>query len=263
MLMYRARPCPRCQYYVGYSVAKRFDGTTAAAVESFCLNCNYHLPVRAVIRGMKNGVGRRKSNKPTGALRRANDFHGSARLAAAAKPGSEAPGREANYPRDLRAIGQELEKRGFKAFNLKCSADAYFVWSAETIASSGTSDPASTASRSGAPPNYGNPSDPATKMLLDRIVGFHFTAAQIEGLESKGRQNRRHGSGTSERTRLSHLLRTVGEQVYRRKQRLLAIAWRDRQISVVTETAAGPCMDVLRSDNLYDLWVRMYLKRSH
>jgi hypothetical protein len=70
--------------------------------------------------------------------------------------------------------------------------------------------------------------------------------------------------GLSERSRLSQLLRTVGEQVYTSGQRMLAIAWRQRQISIVVQNAAGRCtMDVLRSDNLYDLWVRMYLKRSN
>ena len=263
MSIYRARPCPKCQYYIGYSVTKPFDGTPEASVKSFCLNCNYQLPVRAVIRGRKNAFARRKPNQPAGALRRADDFHGSARLAAVT-PTSEVPARGANYPRDLRAIGQELEKRGFKTFNLKCSGDTYFVWSTETMAPSGLSDAANTGNGSGVEFRHANPNDPAMKMLLDRIVGFQFTVVQVERLEQKGRENRRHGSGISDRDRLSHLLRTVGEQVHRRNQRLLAIAWRDRQISVVTKTVGGPCnMDVLRSDNLYDLWVRMYLQRSH
>jgi len=262
--MYRARACPKCQYYIGFSVAKPFDGMPAASVESFCLNCNYRLPVRAIIRGMKKTAPRQLPNRPTRALQRANDFYGAARLAAAAAPRSEAPARGPNYPWELRAIGQELETRGFKTFNLKCSGNAYFVWSTETMAPSGLSDPANSESRSGAESRYGNPGDPALKMLLDRIVGFQFTAVQIERLEQNGRQNRRHGSGFSEHRRLSHLLRTVGEQVYRRDHRLLAIAWGDRRVSVVTKTAAGRCnMDVLRSDNLYDLWVRMYLQRSH
>jgi len=262
MLMYRARACPKCQYYVGYSITKPFYRTPEASVESFCLNCNYQLPVHAVIRGMKNVAPRRKPNNPAGALQRANDFHGAARLTPAAAPSGEAPARRVNYPRDLRAIGQELEKRGFKTFNLKCSGDAYFVWSTETLAPSGLSDPAITAS--GAQFSYGNPVDPAMKMLLDRIVGFQFNADEVARLEREGMQNRRQGSGVSNRGRLSHLLRTVGEQVYRRNQRLLAVAWQERQIGVVAETAGGRCeLNVLRSDNLYDLWVRMYLQRSH
>jgi len=261
MLTYRARACPKCQYYLGYSVQKTLHDA-AAAVESFCLNCNYRLPMRAVIRGQKNVPSRRKSNSPSDLLHGVNDFHAGAPLASTAAPAREA--RAPNYPRDLRAIGQELERRGFKTFNLKCSGDAYFVWSTETPATAGLNDGRSSAHRSGRPVNYDNPADPASKALFDRIVGFSFGVVQIERLEKKGKENRRNGIGFSEHGRLSHLLRTVGDQVYHRNDRLLAIAWREKQISVVTRNAAGRhMMDVLRSDNLYDLWVRMYLKRSH
>jgi hypothetical protein len=264
MLSYRARPCPKCQYYVGYSVAKPFEGTPEAAVESFCLNCNYRLPVRAVIRGMKRNPLRQTSGKTPRAGQRVNDFRGSARLPTAAVSASEGPALGPNYPRELRAIGQELERRGFKTFNLKCSGDAYFVWSTETMAPNGGSDSTKNGSPDVAKSSDGKPTDPAMKMLLDRIVGFQFTAVQIQRLEQEGRQNRRYTSAVSDRGSLAHLLRTVGEQVYRCNQRLLAIAWGERNISVVTKTAGGWLdMDVMRLDNLYDLWVRMYLQRSH
>ncbi|MGH7928743.1 MAG: hypothetical protein ACREQV_13215, partial [Candidatus Binatia bacterium] len=61
MAMYHARPCPRCQYYVGYCITKPFHGTPESPVKSFCLNCNYQLPVRAVIRGMKDFPPRRRT----------------------------------------------------------------------------------------------------------------------------------------------------------------------------------------------------------
>jgi hypothetical protein len=261
MAMFRARACPKCQYYVGYSVTKPSYRTPEASVQSFCLNCNYRLPVRAVMHGMKNTTLRQKPKKPAGALQRANDFHGTARLTAAL-PSSDAPARGVNYPRDLRAIGQELEKRGFKTFNLKCSGDAYFVWSTETIAPSGLSGPANT--ETGAQFCYGNSDNPTLKMLLDRIVGFQFNADEVARLEQEGMKNRGQGHGVSNSSRLSHLLRTVGEQVYRRNQRLLAVAWQELNIGVVAESVGGHCeLNVLRSDNIYDLWVRMYLRRSH
>jgi hypothetical protein len=244
MAVYRARSCPNCRFYIGYSIANPFDGAPEAPVESFCLNCNYHLPVRAVIGGVQNNL--RPLEHPS--TLRADTAAGQSRGTTARRP---------NYPRDLRAIGQELERRGFKTFNLKCSADGYFVWSTETLQSGDHTD------GDGSPNGQDIVRDTATKMLLDRIVGFQFTTVQIERLEQRGLGNRRRAMGLTERGRLSQLLRTVGEQVYTKGQRLLAIAWRERQISVVTQNAAGRCtMDVLRSDNLYDLWVRMYLKRS-
>jgi hypothetical protein len=245
MAVYRARSCPSCRFYVGYSIANPFDGAEAP-VESFCLNCNYHLPVRAVVRRAPGIDTRPRDNR---SLLRADTVG----------PSPGAGTRRPNYPRDLRAIGQELERRGFNTFNLKCSTDGYFVWSTETLLP-GTRSAGGTST--GAEQDIAD--DTATKMLLDRIVGFQFTSAQIERLERRGLGNRRRAIGPSERSRLSQLLRTVGEQVYCRGERLLAIAWREQQISVVTRNTSSRCtMDVLRSDNLYDLWVQMYLKRSN
>jgi hypothetical protein len=90
---------------------------------------------------------------------------------------SEPPAQPVNYPRDLRAIGQELEKRRFTTFNLKCSGNAYFVWSTESIAPSSLGDLPSTEGESAAQFCSGNVADPAMKMLLDRIVGFQFNRA--------------------------------------------------------------------------------------
>jgi hypothetical protein len=164
-----------------------------------------------------------------------------------------------NYARELRAVGQELERRRFTRFNLKCSDNSYFVWSTESI----TEFAASSAGENSGRAHLGSPDDPAIKMLLSRIAGVLFNTADVKRLEREGEQNRRRETGAGHGRRLSHLLRTVGEQVYRRNQRLLAIAWRERQISVVAEDARGRReINVLRTDNLYDLWVRMYLQRS-
>ena len=52
--------------------------------------------------------------------------------------------------------------------------------------------------------------------------------------------------------------------VSQRGERLLGIAWQELSISVVIETPYGRKeIDVFRPDNLYDLWVRMYLKRDN
>jgi hypothetical protein len=256
MTTYRARACPKCRYYVGYSITQAVQGTPESAVKSFCLNCNYQLPVRAVVRGMKNSSPWRRTAIRAQPPQKLDDSNDAARGTAPARAAGEAPVQRANYSRELRAIGQELERRGFTTFNLKCSGDGYFVWSTEIIRSS---QPSEAGTRS----SYRNPDNPTTKMLIDRIVGVLFDPGTIARLERAGMQNRRRGSGASNGRRLSHLLRTVGEQVYRRNQRLLAIAWQENQISVVAEGARGRReISVLRSDNLYDLWVRMYLQRS-
>lgn len=265
MATYRARACPKCQYYVGYCLTKPVHARHEVSVKSFCLNCNYQFPVRAVICGRRNFPPRRRKPAPAGPAENSNDLHDSARWTTLSPPASnEALAQRAYYPRALRAIGQELEKRRFTTFNLKCSDDSYFVWSTEIIAPALVGDALTTQGRGGLQSGQDDPDDAETKMLLDRIVGFLFNAGDVKRLEHEGVENRRQKSAVSNGRRLSHLLRTVGEQVYRRNQRLLGIAWQDRQVSVVAESVRGRReITVLRTDNLYDLWVRMYLQRSH
>jgi hypothetical protein len=178
--------------------------------------------------------------------------------------GKEMLAQRPNYARELRAIGQELERRRFTLFNLKCSDGSYFVWSTENIAQFAPTSAANGVGWNTWQSDYGSPDDPATKMLLDRVVGVLFNRDEVNRLERDGVQNRRRVTGVTNGRGLSHLLRTIGDQVYRRNQRLLAIAWQERQISVVAENVRGGReLNVLRTDNLYDLWVRMYLQRSH
>ncbi len=264
MATYRARACPRCQYYVGYSLTKPVHTRQEVSIKSFCLNCNYQLPVRAVVRGSKSFSPARRKRVPAGPAVNSNEAQDSARGTTSPPARSEALAQRANYPRALRAIGQELEKRRFTTFNLKCSDESYFVWSTETFVASSQSDAASNQDGSDTQSGQRHPDDPGSKLFLDRIVGFLFNAADVKRLEHEGIENRRQKSAVSNGRRLSHLLRTVGEQVYRRNQRLLAISWQDRQFSVVAESVSGRReINVLRTDNLYDLWVRMYLQRSH
>ena len=56
----------------------------------------------------------------------------------------------------------------------------------------------------------------------------------------------------------------AGDLVDQNSERLLGIAWQDLSVGVVIEKPQGRKeIDVFRPDNLYDLWVRMYLKRDN
>ena len=65
--------------------------------------------------------------------------------------------------------------------------------------------------------------------------------------------------------KIAAILRTtVGELVEQRNERLLGIAWQELSISMIAENSQGrKGIDVFRPDNLYDLWVKMYLKRDN
>jgi hypothetical protein len=101
------------------------------------------------------------------------------------------------------------------------------------------------------------------KAFVDRIAGVLFDTDDLKRLEREGIEARRRPTAGTHGRRLSHLLRTVGEEVYRRNQRLLAVSWQEQQIAVVAENAGGGReINVMRTDQLYDLWVRMYLRRQ-
>jgi hypothetical protein len=261
MAIYHARPCPKCRYYVGYSLGRPLSSVTEAPVKSFCLNCSYQLPVRAVLYGKKNPglrshpVARSRPPESAAAPQQSapHSFQsgGSARESNAQRP---------NYARELRTIGQALETRRFSRFNLKCFSDSYFVWSTENLIQ--FAGAAALRRQSGGAPEPGGSADPAVKALLDRIAGVLFDTDDLKRLEREGIEARRRATTGSNGRRLSHLLRTIGEEVYRRNQRLLALSWQEEKIAVVAQNAGGGReLNVLQTDHLYDLWVRMYLRR--
>lgn len=255
MAIYRAQPCPRCQYYVGYCLTPPLRGLREVAVKSFCLNCDYQFAVRMLVRGRKTAPRRQRT-----ALRAKRPKP--ARAFQAKQPEFEP---RPNYARELRAIGQDLERRGFSRFNLKCSDNSYVVWPTEQDAPFGSADPASGARRSPAGSgSFGNRDNRATTMRLDRSVCVLFDPGDVSRLEREGVQSRQAKTSVIDGRRLSHLLRTIGEEVCRRNQRLLAVAWEETQTSVVAENVRGRLeMNVLRMESIFDLWVRMYLRRSH
>src|SRR5437867_1850103 len=56
MAKYRARQCPKCNYFVGFAVAKQLVKAREVSVTNFCLNCNYKLPVHTIVRGARRPI---------------------------------------------------------------------------------------------------------------------------------------------------------------------------------------------------------------
>lgn len=268
MHTYRARLCPKCSYFVGFAVA-RTAKSREAPLANFCLNCNYRLPVRSIIAGTR---------KSTGTKRRAG-----LRLIsgnAPAPPVSHALSRcadmetkisPADYARHLRAIGQDLEILRFSQFNLEFTGDAYLVW----VKSGDKADREQALLRIGKsrlqklwrnrmPPRMigQEESFPLSSSHTGRRL--RYSVQELERIEKEQRARRRRHSANADGHSLSQLLRTLGDLLGQRSQRLLGIAWQDLSIGVVLQTPEGRKeIELFRPDNLYDLWVRMYLKREN
>jgi len=270
MLKYRARLCPKCDYYMGFALPTPPTKNGKVSVTNFCLNCNYKLPVHSVVRG---------SRKPARAARRTN-----LRLIHRAK---NAPTTDtvvqprvtemdcrispADYSRHLRAIGQDLENLHLAAFNLECTGNAYLVWVRIDNQPDGA-NPLFRISRSRLQKLWRNKLQPTVLgqeepyALPSAQTGrrLRYSVQELDRIEREQRARRRHQSGTADGHSLSQLLRTIGDMIGQRRERLLGISWQELSVSTVVETAEGRKeIDVFRPDNLYDLWVRMFLHRDN
>jgi hypothetical protein len=177
----------------------------------------------------------------------------------------------ADYSRHLRAIGQDLEALHFSNFNLEFTGDAYLVW-VKSGDSAENNKPLLRISKNRLQKLWRNRTPPRS---LGHEESFpispsqngkrlRYSVSELERIEKEQRARRRPQSGNADGHSLSQLLRTLGDFVGQRNDRLLGIAWQDLSIGVVVETPRGRKeIEVLRPDNLYDLWVRMYLKRDN
>jgi hypothetical protein len=270
MSRYHARHCPKCNYFVGFTVGKPSAKIGDVRITNFCLNCNYKFPVHSII-----GGGRRAAP----VLRRSGLrlVHGTPR-GSALGPEDESRSNEmdtkitpSDYARHLRAIGQDLEVLHFNDFNLEFTGDAYLVWVKSTDRSE-SSKPLLRISKNRLQKLWRNRTPPRTIGHEESYPispsqngrRLRYSVQELDRIEREQRARRRRQSGNADGHCLSQLLRTLGDLVGQRSERLLGIAWQELSIGVVVETPQGRKeIEVFRPDNLYDLWVRMYLKRDN
>ena len=270
MAKYRARHCPNCNYYLGFSITKPPPKSKETIVTSFCLNCNYKLPINRIIRGIRRTSSpfRRTALRLVSTTKLEPVTH-SKLSRQADEPDKSLP--LLDYTRHLRVVGQDLERLRIKTFNLECTGDGYLV-----RPSSGSvekqEDPLSRLSKNrlqklwknkSQPRSHGNGecSTPPSSLATKR---YRYSLRDIEIMEYENRRRRHRKNTVTDGHSLSQLLRTVGAIVGQRRERLLGLSWQDFSISVVVETTQGERqIDVFRPDNLYDLWVRMYLRRDN
>ena len=176
-----------------------------------------------------------------------------------------------DYARHLRAIGQDLEILHFSQFNLEFTGDAYLVW-VKPGADSEHSLPLLRIGESRLQKLWRNQIRRGRLLRKTHFSvrffkpadGWDYSVQELDRIEREQRARRRRKSVSADGHSLSQLLRTLGDLLGQRSERLLGIAWQDLSIGVVLETPQGRKeIEVFRPDNLYDLWVRMYLKRDN
>jgi hypothetical protein len=266
MATYRARICPSCRYFVGFSVSKSPATDKEVGVTSFCLNCSYRLPIQTILHGIRRAASKLRRGRLKLASNPVNGSAGSAAPANGTAPTDNGIIPPENYSRHLRLIGQQLQQKGIGNFNLQCTEKGYAVWTRDDTLTWPNRSFFKFGSgrlekwrgiRNGAENGYTT----AAPYAQSR---FEFSLEDLERMEWRAKTHRDPMGGFANGHSLSQLLRTIGSLAYQRNHRLLAVAWRDLSICVVIETAPGKReIEVLRADNLYDVWVRMYLRREN
>lgn len=271
MSKYRARLCPNCDYFVGFAVAQRHALASQSPITNFCLNCNYKLPVHSIVRGVRS-LAKQSRRSHLRLVQGATPGFPANRVAPVRSMGMDTSIRPQDYARHLRVIGQDLENIQLDTFNLECAGDAYLVW----VRSDGGHEGGHPLLRAGKgrllQKLWRNRIPSHTIAREESYVDFHaqtgkrlrYSVADLDRMEREQRARRHRQSGTTDGHSLSQLLRTVGDLVGRKGERLLGISWQELSISMVVETPQGRKeIDVFRPDNLYDLWVKMYLRRDN
>ncbi len=270
MAKYRARHCPQCNYYLGFSVTKSPAKSKEIFITSFCLNCSYQLPMSRIIRGIRRATSpfRRAALRLVSVTNLEQTTAPETQRQAEATEGPFSP---LDYPHHLRVIGQELENLRLKTFNLECTGDAYLIWSPSGTAAI-EDYPHSRLSKNRLQKLWKNKPQPRSHGHEERFTlpsslptkRYRYSYRDIARMEYESKNHRRRKTSITDGHSLSQLLLTVGAVVGQRRERLLGISWQDFSISVVVETTQGQRqIDVFRPDNVYDLWVRMYLRRDN
>jgi len=270
MSKFRARSCPKCDYYMGFAISKPSTWSSKIPVANFCLNCNYKLPVHSIVRGVRR-LTRPVRRPPLKLIYEAAQVTAPGPFRPARAKEMEARISPADYSRHLRAIGQDLENLHLTAFNLECVENSYLVW-VRPDDQADSSNPLFRISRNRLQKLWRNKIQP-------RVVGheesyalaatqtgrrLRYSIPELDRIEREQRARRREPTGTADGHSLSQLLRTIGDLIGRKGERLLGISWQELSVSMVVETPQGRKeIDVFRPDNLYDFWVRMYLRRDN
>jgi hypothetical protein len=141
--------------------------------------------------------------------------------------------RGSEYAKDLRAIGQNLEELGLKAFDIKSEEKGYVVQ------------------------GYREAFEP---------VELRFTAADIKLLDRQRQGMRSDPFRMPEFTNLSQLLRAIGDYLEHKDGRLLGISKQSGSVPLFTiqyETAQRLHKEEeYLASELYDLCLRMYKQRK-
>ena len=165
-----------------------------------------------------------------------------------------------NFARELRALGQALEKFSFSAFDLELSSGTYLVKGTATS----TDNLKFSFSRfvrellGGSPPR-------TTMMYTGNQIDLRFSPEEIERFDLRGKIKRQDAGKMPDPYSISQILRGAGSYLDNRDvTRLVGISLKGKWVTVSYQTVEGRLERAQQDlEYFYDYWVKMYLRRSN
>jgi len=168
-----------------------------------------------------------------------------------------------SYAQTLRAIGQALETARLDTFQLENVGEDYYV-RGETLVQVQSApqnwQPTSIWQKlkGSTPPSMETPA----VQLVRQPVQLNYSSSDIERLEQEGQSRRRNPHGMPETNSPSQVLRAAGAYLDRKRAKLQELSKLDGIIKVRYDTALGSTSEELTVSYLYDMAVRLYMRRS-
>ena len=174
-----------------------------------------------------------------------------------------------DYAQPLRAIGQALEVLNIQAFEMEVTKDKFFVrgtvgdldtnrWKQKDVQSKIRSVWGALMESDHAD----HQEDSWSRKGGRRSIDLCYTLEDVERLEGVGRARRGNSQAKADITSLSQILRSVGGYLSKKSASLIKVTRETKLVTVEYETSLGNRMkETFSAQDLYDLWVGMYLQR--
>ena len=163
------------------------------------------------------------------------------------------------YAQTLRALGQALEAARCEKFNLRPVGETYYIRGerlVEVLPTPQTPHPSFWQKLKG----NGMP-EPEKPQMLRTAMEIAYTADDIDQIEHEGQAQRRDPNGMPDAYSPSQVLRAAGAYLDRKRAKLQELSRKNGSIKLRYETSTGATTEELTVSYLYDLAVRMYLRR--
>ena len=175
-----------------------------------------------------------------------------------------------SYAQPLRAIGQALEVLNVQDFEMETAGEEYIIRGRAESTGRERSKQAQGMGKIravwGAIPDFGfSETHKGKTHTPDGLtpIELRYTPQDVERLESEGRTKRGHSETAANAPNLSQVLRSIGGYLNKKSAKLHRVTRELESVTIEYQTSSGSRMtETFSVQDLYDLWVGMYLQRA-